>query len=122
MDFNRRLIFENTNLQQHLSLIESFVHHDNIFIIQFSGYTIKCVLDPIKKPNIYWIGPAPDHNFYRNDSNGELKLKKRTNLANTRLGIYGLWYTPDKTLVDIIERIKYSLTEKGEKELKDYMY
>lgn len=128
LSFDKRLDFENKELQKHVLLpsnkriIDGYIRDGNIFILQFNDFTLKCILDPIKRPNCYWIGPAPNHRFYKNDSNGELTPYKKTSLSNTRFGIYFPWYTPDKTVIDIVERIKYSMTPKGEKEMEDGMY
>ena len=128
LPFDKRLDFESKELQKHVLLpsnkriVDGYVQDNNVFILQFDDYTLKCVLNPVKRPNCYWIGPAPNHRFYKNDSNGELTPYKRTNLSNTRFGVYSLWYTPDKTLIDIVERIKYSMTSKGEKNIECGMF
>lgn len=132
LPFNERLEFEDRALKKEVLLsenkriVDSYIREDNIFILQFrintEAFTLKCILEFNKRPNCYWIGPAPNHRFYKNDSNGELTPRKKTNLSNTLFGIYSLWYTPDKTIIDIVERIKYSLTPKGEKDMEDGMY
>ena len=132
LSFEKRLEFEDRSLKKEISLpenkriVDNYIREDNTFILQFSikneSFTLKCILDRVKRPNCYWVGPAPDHRFYKNDNNGEVTPNKKTNLANTRFGIYSFWYTPDKTIIDIIERIKHSMTPEGEKEMSDGMY
>lgn len=116
LSFDKRLEFEEKELKKHLStsnrIIDGYIRYDNVFILQFNGFTLKCELYENKIPNCTWIGPAPNHRFYKST---------RSNIANTRFGIYSLWYTPDKTVIDIVERIQFSLTPKGEKEMEDGM-
>jgi hypothetical protein len=116
LPFDKRLEFEEKELKLHLLLsdkiIDSYVRFDNVFILQFNGFTLKCELYSNKRPNCYWVGPPPNHRFFKST---------RSNIANTRFGIYFPWYTPDKMIIDIMERIKYSLTSKGEKEMEDGM-
>ena len=133
MSFNERLNLEERDLRRHIKLpikeriVNTYARHDNAFILQFYGpkntryeinlFTVKCILNdnyPIKHPDIYWIGLPPDHHFYKGDN--------RSNLANTHFGIYSFWYTPDKSLIEIIGRIRYSLTKEGEMEMGDDMY
>jgi ubiquitin-protein ligase len=136
----KRIAFEDQHLQNHLLLSENekivtnFNKEGNTYILEFNGpkntqyesqkFSVKCPLNnhyPFKAPNLYWIGPSPDHRFYKNDTDSHLKPNKTTNLANTDFGIYYEWYSPSRRLIDIIERIKYSLTNTGENELDHCM-
>jgi phage terminase large subunit-like protein len=114
--FEQRLEIEDQKLREDRSIVLNYTRENNIFILQFNikseSFTLKCILNPNKFPNCYWIGPPPNHRFYINGKN----------IADTRFGIYTLWYTPDKTIIDIVERIIYSLTVKGEKEMEYGMF
>ena len=136
----KRIALEEQRLQQHLLLqdderiVTSFSRQGDDFIIEFCGpkatefvsqtFKLRFVLPkdyPFGRPNIYWIGSAPDHRFYRRDSNSELEPKRTTNLSHTDFGIYHQWYSPSRSLIDCVERIMYSLTLKGTSDLNDCM-
>jgi hypothetical protein len=136
----KRLNFEIGMLQNNLSLhdndktITGFTCLWDSFYISFKGpcntqyekdhFTIKFIPSenyPLAQPKIYWVGQSPDHRFYRKDSDDHLTPKRITNLANTNFGIYYQWATPSRTFLDFINRIKYSLTPEGEKEMNDNM-
>ena len=123
LTFEQLLDYEEFNLIKHLELpidkrlVKSFARDDRTFYIQFATYTVQCKLDesyPNRAPSLYWIGPPPDHKFYIES--------KRSNIANTRFGIYYPWYNGQKSLLNIIGRIKWSLTPEGTKEMEEDMY
>lgn len=136
----KRIALEEQRLVNHLLLPENekiitgYTKENDAYVLEFNGpintqyelqkFSIKYLLGkhyPFKPPNLYWVDKSPDHRFYKNDSDGHLYPNKTTNLANTDFGIYYEWYTPGTRFIDIIERIKYSLTHEGEKELDHCM-
>lgn len=138
----RRLFLEEGKLTDHVlstksgidNIITKFSRQGNSFTLHFKGpqdtkfenldFTLKCVMStdyPYTPPNCYWIGEAPDHKFYMKDCNEELSLTETKNLTNTDLGIFYKWYSPAKSLIDLIGRVKYSLTSNGEKDMFNNM-
>lgn len=107
-------------------VIIKFEKEGNNFIIDFNGpintiyenqtFRVKFIPSekyPFTPPNFYWMGNPPYHRFYRLDNRGVLDIT--TNIANTEYGIYHKYHHPSNTLIEYIERIKFSLTPAGEK-------
>lgn len=130
INYEYEKLISNIQLPENERDIINVQRVDNDFTISFHGpkgsyyeniiYTVLFVATekyPFYNPNLYWVGNAPDHYFYRHESNSIMLLKGTTNIANTDFGIYYEWYSPAKSVIDIIKRIQYSLTLEGEKEL-----
>ena len=104
-------------------------------IITFSGpsgtkyesekYTIKWRVQrdyPFKRPDLFWVGKAPDHKFYRWDHDDEYRVTRCTNIGNHGCGgIFHDTWSPQLTVLDFIKQIRHSLTPAGEKEMEYYM-
>jgi ubiquitin-protein ligase len=87
-------------------------------------YTLEIVPSlewPFKAPEAFFIGDAPQHPFYIFDVDDARRRTRTTNLANTDFGIYHDSWSPQFFFVDLVERIKYSMTPSGEAEMKDFM-
>lgn len=110
----------------------------SIFFIEFKGpletvyekeiYTIRIELSenhPFTYPSAFFEGDPPNHPFYAFDTNDTDRLMRMTNLANHPDGA-GLFHkenwTPLVYLLGYIERLHYSLTLEGTKELWSSMY
>jgi len=133
----KRITFEESKLHgycKNSTSLTTFEREGDCFIIQFKGpqhteysnqlFKVKCHFGdryPFNPPQIFWIGEAPTHRFYSKESDSVERLSGVTNLANTDFGIYYQWHSPSRTIIDCIERIQYSLTPVGEKEMQDFM-
>jgi ubiquitin-protein ligase len=89
-------LIHNMNLPEHKRVITNVQRVDNDFTISFKGpkgsyyenttYTVMWVATndyPFTYPNLYWVGNAPDHHFYRHESNSIMRLRETTTIANT---------------------------------------
>lgn len=89
-------------------------------------YHLRCVVIdndyPYKRPNMFWIGEAPDHKFYRWDKDDEGRATRCTNIGNHGCGgINHELHCPQRLIVDYIHLIRYSMTSAGEKEMYNFM-
>ena len=87
-------------------------------------YIIRVIVTkeyPFKPPQVYFEGDSPNHRFYLKDQNSYLTPKRTTNLANSDFGVFYEWWCPQRTMINIVERIKHSLTLEGENEMDSYM-
>lgn len=95
--------------------------------ISFDGpkkYVIRVIATdsyPFKPPKVYFEGDSPDHRFYRKDTDSYLTPQRTTNLANSDFGLFYSWWCPQRSVIDVVERIRYSLTAEGENEMDSYM-
>lgn len=122
-------IVEYFVVQKGSSSIEEVDH----IIVSFCGpketpyeqkvYTVRFEIQhtyPFRNPQCFFIGEPPVHAFYNFDLNNINRPKRITNLANTDFGIM-YERTPQHTLVDIVQKIQYSLTPTGKQEMYDHM-
>ena len=98
-------------------------------IVDFNGpkgtqYIINIIFPkeyPFKRPNAYFIGAAPDHPFYRFDTDDIDRSKRCTNLANTDFGLLYQTFTPRITAAEYIRELQSSLTPEGTKSMSEHM-
>lgn len=88
-------------------------------------YTIKWVHGgdyPFKRPNLFWVGQAPNHRFYRWDLDDAERVTRCTNIGNHGCGgINHQLHSPQLMIIDYIKLIQHSLTSDGEKEMIRFM-
>lgn len=133
MDLEEKRCRENIETNGDILSVERL--DDTILRLSFAGpdntpyagkvYIIRCVVTdefPFKKPKLYFEGEAPDHKFYKRDTDSYLRPNACTNLANTNFGLFYGRYSPSKNFIDFVKEIKRSLTSEGAEDMDDYMH
>jgi hypothetical protein len=76
---------------------------------------------PYAQPQAFFVGAPPPHPFYWWDTDDEKRATRCTNLANTDFGLFSRDWVPNCTVLHYVQRLQYSLTADGEKEMRSWM-